>query len=99
MSRPSQPLPDGLPKNVSPFGGGTAWKAADIHPVSEFESPKLYMAGKPQPLGAPPLTPTPICPTTNATTSHPNTQTPAGESIEIAQIYLTCQNSCVRMCV
>ena len=48
MSRPSQYLPTGAPKKVSPLGGGTAPKAADSPPVSELESPKLKMAGKAQ---------------------------------------------------
>lgn len=43
---PSQGRPEGLPKKVTPLGGGTRWKAADMPPVSEFESPKLKIAGK-----------------------------------------------------
>ena len=47
MSRPSQNLPEGWPKKVSPLGVGTSFKAADeMPPVSEFKSPKLYVAGK-----------------------------------------------------
>lgn len=46
MSRPSQYLPEGLPKKVIPLGKGTRPNAADTAPVSEFESPKLKIAGK-----------------------------------------------------
>lgn len=46
MSRPSHCLPEGWPKKVSPFGEVTSSMAADLPPVSEFESPKLYIAGK-----------------------------------------------------
>ena len=56
-SRPSQNLPAGLPKKLSPFGGRTSNSAADIAPVSEFESPKLYTAGNLHP--RPTLTPSP----------------------------------------
>lgn len=45
MSRPSENLPEGLPKKVSTYGRGIRSKAADLPPVSEFESPKLYMVG------------------------------------------------------
>lgn len=56
MRRPSQNLPDGCPKKDSPFGGGTCVIAAEIPPVSEFESPKLYTAGNPHPFKlAPPI--------------------------------------------
>lgn len=48
MRRPSQYLPLGIPKKVSPLGGGAGPKAADSPPVSELESPKLKMAGKSQ---------------------------------------------------
>ncbi|RWV77361.1 hypothetical protein GW17_00061824 [Ensete ventricosum] len=48
MRRPSQYLPAGAPKKVSPCGGGAGPKAADSPPVSELESPKLKMAGKAQ---------------------------------------------------
>lgn len=41
MRRPSECLPADLPKNATPFGGGTSPIAAEIAPVSEFESPKL----------------------------------------------------------
>ena len=44
--RPSEYRPDGVWKNVSPLGGGACPNAADKPPVSEFESPKLNMAGK-----------------------------------------------------
>lgn len=44
--RPSQYLPDGLRKYVSPFGGGNCPSTADNPPVSEFELPKLKIAGK-----------------------------------------------------
>lgn len=44
--RPSQYLPAGAPKKVSPLGTETVEKAADMPPVSELESPKLKMAGK-----------------------------------------------------
>ncbi|KAK4785714.1 hypothetical protein SAY86_002403 [Trapa natans] len=43
---PSQYRPEGLSKNVTPLGGGSRRKAADRPPVSEFESPKLKIAGK-----------------------------------------------------
>lgn len=46
MRRPSDPLPAGMLKNVSPYGGGMGPKAAENPPVSEFESPRLNMAGK-----------------------------------------------------
>ena len=46
MRRPSECLPADLPKNATPFGGGTSPMAAEIAPVSEFESPKLKTAGK-----------------------------------------------------
>lgn len=45
IRRPSQNLPAGCPKKVSPYGGLTGDIDAEIPPVSEFESPKLYMAG------------------------------------------------------
>ena len=45
-SCPSQNLPEGLPKKVSPLGEGSRSYAADLPPVSEFESPKLNIAGK-----------------------------------------------------
>ena len=45
MRRPSEYLPIGIPKKVSPLGGGAGPKAAERPPVSEFESPKLKMAG------------------------------------------------------
>lgn len=50
MSRPSQNLPAGLRKKVSPLGGfGPAkGKEAAKPPVSAFEAPKLKMAGKSQ---------------------------------------------------
>lgn len=48
MRRPSEYLPAGIPKKVSPLGGGAGPKAADNPPVSELESPKLKMAGKSQ---------------------------------------------------
>lgn len=44
--RPSLNRPAGEWKNVSPLGGGAGLKAAEMPPVSEFESPKLNMAGK-----------------------------------------------------
>ena len=44
--RPSEYLPAGEWKYVSPLGGGACPNAADKPPVSEFESPKLKMAGK-----------------------------------------------------
>ena len=46
MRRPSQALPEGCPKKVSPLGVWISDKAAEMPPVSEFESPKLYIAGK-----------------------------------------------------
>ena len=63
--RPSPPLPAGLWKKLSPFGVGTGPKAANPPPVSELESPKLYIAGKRQPerlLTSLPPTPNPIHP-------------------------------------
>nr|GMD26443.1 nitrate transporter [Ipomoea batatas] len=45
MRRPSETRPEGFPKKVIPFGGRTRAKAADELPVSEFESPKLKIAG------------------------------------------------------
>ncbi|KAF1859867.1 hypothetical protein Lal_00028050 [Lupinus albus] len=45
MSLPSEALPDRIPKKVSPLGGFTPANAAYTAPVSEFESPKLYIAG------------------------------------------------------
>ena len=47
IKRPSEKRPDGLRKNVCPLGGpsGKAIPAAKP-PVSEFESPKLKIAGK-----------------------------------------------------
>lgn len=53
MTFPSQYLPEGLWKKESPFGERSLWNAADLPPVSEFESPKLNMAGKLQLLGSP----------------------------------------------
>lgn len=44
--RPSQYLPAGFLKKVSPLGGDAAPKAAERPPVSELESPKLKIAGK-----------------------------------------------------
>lgn len=41
MRRPSDSLPAGRPKKLPPYGGGMGPNAADIPPVSEFESPKL----------------------------------------------------------
>jgi len=46
MSRPSENLPVDLLKKVSPFGNGSAWKAAAKPPVSALEAPKLNMAGQ-----------------------------------------------------
>lgn len=46
ISRPSENRPAGAWKKVSPLGKGACPKAADSPPVSEFESPKLKMAGK-----------------------------------------------------
>lgn len=44
--RPSQNLPAALPKKVvSPLGESSCSRAAERAPVSEFESPKLYIAG------------------------------------------------------
>lgn len=48
IRRPSEYRPEGLPKKVSPLGGGTRPKAAEAAPVSELESPKLNTAGKRQ---------------------------------------------------
>lgn len=46
IKRPSQYLPDGVWKYVSPLGGRACPNTAERPPVSEFESPKLKMAGK-----------------------------------------------------
>lgn len=46
IRRPSQNLPEGLPKKVLPLGKGTRPNVAETAPVSEFESPKLYIPGK-----------------------------------------------------
>ena len=54
MSLPSQYLPEGLWKKVSPLASESRWNAADFPPVSEFESPKLNNAGNSQPLRSPP---------------------------------------------
>lgn len=43
--RPSQNLPEATPKKVSPLGESSCSRAAERAPVSEFESPKLYIAG------------------------------------------------------
>ena len=56
MSRPSQALPEGCPKKVSPLGVWISDKAAEMPPVSEFESPKLYIAGKSHLRPPPPTT-------------------------------------------
>lgn len=48
IRRPSQALPEGCPKKVMPLGDSITLNAADIPPVSEFESPKLYTAGNRQ---------------------------------------------------
>lgn len=48
ISLPSQYLPEGLSKNVSPLGDWAGPNAAERPPVSEFESPKLNTAGKEQ---------------------------------------------------
>lgn len=44
--RPSQSRPAGAWIWVSRFGGGVDRNATERPPVSEFESPKLKMAGK-----------------------------------------------------
>lgn len=46
--RPSAYRPEGALKKVSPLGKrmGSTKEVADKPPVSEFESPKLKMAGK-----------------------------------------------------
>lgn len=46
IRRPSEYLPAGIPKKVSPLGGGAGPNAEERPPVSEFESPKLKIAGK-----------------------------------------------------
>lgn len=45
IRRPSQALPAGTRKYVSPFGHGVGPIDTDRPPVSELESPKLKMAG------------------------------------------------------
>lgn len=63
MRRPSQALPEGCPKKVMPLGDWITLNAADIPPVSEFESPKLYTAGNRQfPEPPPPPAAAPINP-------------------------------------
>ena len=44
--RPSEARPTGWRKKVWPLGGAAWPNTADKPPVSEFESPKLKMAGK-----------------------------------------------------
>lgn len=66
MRRPSQALPAGCPKKVSPFGDWISVNAEDIPPVSEFESPKLYIAGNPHEYGLPSLFTNPKTNTPNA---------------------------------
>lgn len=46
IRRPSEYLPEGIPKKVSPYGVRSGPKTADNAPVSEFESPRLITAGK-----------------------------------------------------
>ena len=46
MSCPSQYLPIGLSKKLSPLGSGVGPKDVDRPPVSELESPKLNTTGK-----------------------------------------------------
>lgn len=53
VRRPSLSLPVGLWKKLRPYGGLIGSKEADMPPVSEFESPKLYIAGKSQGSKAP----------------------------------------------
>lgn len=53
MICPSQYLPEGLRKKVSPLGERSLLNAADLPPVSELESPKLNIAGKLQSLRLP----------------------------------------------
>ena len=45
MRRPLQDLPERVPKKFWPLGGCTHVNAADMAPVSEFESPKVNIAG------------------------------------------------------
>lgn len=70
MRRPSQSRPDGLRKKPLPFGARMGSNAAEIPPVSEFESPKLYIAGKTHPVEAP------------ATTTHKPRTNPDAKTLE-----------------
>jgi len=45
MRWPSQTLPEVLPKKLIPLRGSTAVVVAYSAPVSELESPKLYIVG------------------------------------------------------
>lgn len=45
MRRPSEARPEGCLKKVWPYGDGISATAALQAPVSELESPKLYIAG------------------------------------------------------
>lgn len=80
MRRPSQNLPEGCPKKVSPLGEWSDANAADIAPVSEFESPKLYIAGNLHRRRPPPPNAT-GCSPTNPRTMRPNTQDSLAESM------------------
>lgn len=46
--RPLEYRPFGLPKNDWPLGGSGMANALAVEPVSEFESPKLNIAGQSQ---------------------------------------------------
>lgn len=48
IRRPSENLPEGIWKKVSPYGELRGPKAAEKPPVSEFESPRAKIAGKSQ---------------------------------------------------
>ena len=48
IRRPSENLPAGIWKKVSPYGEPRGPKAEEKPPVSEFESPRAKMAGKSQ---------------------------------------------------
>lgn len=80
IRRPSLSLPDGLLKNTSPYGHRMGSKAAEMAPVSEFESPKLKTTGKSQSGEANAKV---TCKTKNANTTF------AGNSISVPQMLPT----------
>ena len=95
MSRPSQALPEGCPKKVSPLGAWIFDKAAEMPPVSEFESPKLYIAGKSHLSTPPPPTANAGC-FTKLTINSTNTQDSLIESMVFVAT-LSCQKVCTNI--